>query len=114
MTSWMRWIRWIGTPMAEPCGDWYGRVETRLSAGAQAVAGMTAHPMFSARRKRGKRRFQETAEACLFLGAAGIVVPNVRTPDSKNLVIFCEQNTWIEKEIVHNHGVIDLRQPASR
>ena len=62
----------------------------------------------------GERRFQETAEACAFLGAAEIVVPNVRTPDSKNLVIFCEQNTWIEKEIVHNHGVIDLRQPASR
>ena len=55
-----------------------------------------------------------TAEACAFPGAEGIVVPNARTPDSKNLVIFCEQNTRIEKEIVHDHGVIDLRQPAPR
>ena len=36
------------------------------------------------------RRPQEIAEACFFLGADGIVVPNARH-DSLNLIVFCEQ-----------------------
>ena len=45
-----------------------------------------------------------TAEACAIPGATELW----------RLVIFCEQDTRIEREIVHNHGVIDLRQPALR
>ena len=59
-------------------------------------------------------RSQETAEACAFLGADGILEPSARTPGSRNLVIFREHDTRIEKEIVHTHGVIAPRQPASR
>ena len=36
-------------------------------------------------------RSQEIAEACFFLGADGIVVPNARH-DSLNLIVFCEQD----------------------
>lgn len=53
-------------------------------------------------------RSQEIAEACSFLGADGIVVPSAREPGTKNLIVFCEQDTVIEKEIVRSHGVIDL------
>lgn len=53
-------------------------------------------------------RSQEIAEACSFLGADGILVPSAREPGSNNLVIFCEQDTSIKKEVVRNHGVIDF------
>lgn len=53
-------------------------------------------------------RSQEIAEACSFLGADGILVPSARH-SSKNLVIFCDQLTLIEKEIFKNHGTVDLR-----
>lgn len=36
-------------------------------------------------------RSQEIAEACFFLGADGILVPNARH-DSLNLVVFCDQD----------------------
>ena len=52
---------------------------------------------------------QDIAEACSFLGADGISVPSARTPDSNNLVIFCEQDTRIEKDIVRTHGVLNFR-----
>jgi RES domain-containing protein len=54
-------------------------------------------------------RSQEIAEGSLFLGADGILVPSARDPRSKNLVIFCDQDTKIEKEIVQNHGLIRFR-----
>lgn len=54
-------------------------------------------------------RTQEIAEACAFLGADGILVPGARHAQSNNLVVFCEQDTKIEKEIVQNHGLVDLR-----
>ena len=54
-------------------------------------------------------RSQEIAEACSFLGADGILVPSARTAGSNNLVIFCEQDTRIEREIVCNHGVINMQ-----
>ncbi len=60
-------------------------------------------------RSREYPRSQEIAEACSFLGADGISVPSARTPESNNLVIFCERNTQIEKAIAHRHGVIDFR-----
>ena len=53
-------------------------------------------------------RSQQIAEACSFLGADGILVPSARQPDTGNLVVFCEQDTTIEKEIVRNHGLIDF------
>jgi RES domain-containing protein len=55
-------------------------------------------------------RSQEIAEACSFLGADGILVPSARQPGANNLVVFCEQDTAIEKEIVLNHGLIDFRE----
>jgi len=59
-------------------------------------------------RSREYPRSQEIAEACAFLGADGILVPSARTPGSKNLVIFCEQDTRIEMGIVRNHGPVDF------
>ena len=53
-------------------------------------------------------RSQEIAEACSFLGADGILVPSAREPGSGNLVVFCEQDTSIEKEIVRSHGLIEF------
>ena len=49
---------------------------------------------------------QAIAEACFFLGADGILVPNARH-SSKNLVVFCEQGTHQEVTTVKNHGIID-------
>jgi len=60
-------------------------------------------------RSREYPRSQEIAEACTFLGADGISVPSARTPASNNLVIFCDRDTLIEKDVVHCHGVIDCR-----
>ena len=51
-------------------------------------------------------RSQEIAEACAFLGADGLLVPSAREPASNNLIVFCEQDTEIGKEVVRNHGVI--------
>lgn len=53
-------------------------------------------------------RSQQIAEACLFLGADGILVPGARDRTSSNLIVFCEQDTQIEKEIVRNHGIVDF------
>lgn len=53
-------------------------------------------------------RPQEIAEACAFLGADGLLVPSAREPASNNLIVFCEQDTEIEKEVVRNHGVVDF------
>jgi len=58
-------------------------------------------------------RSQEIAEACAFLGADGISVPSARTPETNNLVIFCDRDTLIEKDVVHCHGVIDFRTDRS-
>lgn len=52
-------------------------------------------------------RSQEIAEACYFLGADGIVAPSARDSSSRNVIIFCEQNTNIYVSVVNNHGVID-------
>jgi hypothetical protein len=51
-------------------------------------------------------RTQEIAEACFFLGADGILVPSARDPGSKNFIIFCEQDSVIQKEVIQSHGVI--------
>ena len=48
-------------------------------------------------------RSQEIAEACFFLGADGVLVPSARHR-SRNLVVFCEQDTDPVMEIVRSHG----------
>ena len=53
-------------------------------------------------------RSQEVAEACAFLGADGLRVPNARDSTQSNLIVFCEQPTVIEKRVVRNHGLVDL------
>lgn len=53
-------------------------------------------------------RSQEIAEACSFLGADGILVPSARDLGANNLVVFCDQETRIEKEIVRNHGIVQF------
>ena len=51
---------------------------------------------------RSYPRSQEGAEACAFLGADGILLPSARVPASNNLIVFCEQETRIVKEVVRN------------
>lgn len=51
-------------------------------------------------------RSQEIAEACAFLGADGLRVPSARESSSYNLIVFCEQETRIEREVVRKHGLI--------
>jgi RES domain-containing protein len=55
-------------------------------------------------------RSQEIAEACMFLGADGVLVPSARDQASNNLVIFCDQETRIVKEVVRKHGIVDFRR----
>lgn len=50
---------------------------------------------------------QAIAEACFFLGADGILVPSARHA-SKNLVVFCEQDTNKEIGIVEDHDIIEF------
>ena len=59
-------------------------------------------------RQREYPRSQEIAEACAFLGADGLLVPSAHEIQSRNPIVFCEQETRIVKEIVRNHGVVDL------
>lgn len=48
---------------------------------------------------------QAIAETCFFLGADGIVVPSARH-DTRNLVVFCDQETKKSISVIKNHGVI--------
>ena len=59
-------------------------------------------------RQKEYPRSQAIAEACAFLGADGLLVPSARHPEANNLIIFCEQETQIVKEIVRNHGIVDF------
>ena len=59
-------------------------------------------------RKKEYPRSQEVAEGCAFLGADGLLVPSARAPAANNLIVFCEQETQVVKEIVRNHGAVDL------
>ena len=58
--------------------------------------------------RKNIRDLRRSRRACSFLGADGILVPSTRTPASNNLVIFCEQDTEIEKEIVRAHGALNF------
>ena len=55
-------------------------------------------------------RSQEVAEACYFLGADGILVPSARH-DSRNLIVFCEQDTDPDIAEIRNHGILDWQAP---
>lgn len=57
-------------------------------------------------RNREYPRLQDIAEACFFLGADGLLVPSARHK-SRNLVIFCEQDTKPTKSIERKHGLIN-------
>ena len=59
-------------------------------------------------REREYPRSQEVAEACAFLGADGVLAPSTRGLSQRNLIVFCEQTTEMEKTIVQNHGMLDF------
>ena len=61
-----------------------------------------------ARRQQEYPRSQDLAEACVFLGADGVVVPSARAPAANNLIVFCEQATEIEMRVLRNHGVVNM------
>jgi RES domain-containing protein len=54
-------------------------------------------------------RSQQIAEACYFLGADGIAVPSARHA-SQNLIVFCEQDSDKEIEVVASFGSIDWQE----
>ena len=53
-------------------------------------------------------RSQQIAEACAFLGADGLRVPSARDLDSFNVIVFCEQPTVVNLQVIRNLGNIDL------
>ena len=59
-------------------------------------------------REREYPRSQEIAEACAFLGADGLLVPGAREKSSNNLIVFCEQESPIDMDVVANHGSVKL------
>jgi len=59
-------------------------------------------------RAREYPRSQEIAEACAFLGADGLLVPSAREHTSRNLIVFCEQDSPIDVEVVANYGYVQL------
>ena len=98
----------------------YEMFELRVSLGAvMRFAGLSALADVGLRvagygrlsyleREQEYPRSQEIAEACAFLGADGLRVPNARDSTQSNLIMFCEQPTVIEKRVVRNHGLVDL------
>ena len=60
-------------------------------------------------REREYPRSQEIAETCAFLGADGLLVPSARKTSSNNLIVFCEQETRVDMEVVANHGFLTFR-----
>ncbi len=59
-------------------------------------------------REREYPRSQEVAEACAFLGADGLLVPSAREISSRNLIVFCEQESPVDIEVVANHGYVEF------
>ena len=59
-------------------------------------------------REREYPRSQEIAEACAFLGADGLLVPSAREISSSNLIVFCEQETPVDMEVVANRGIVQF------
>lgn len=79
------------------------------SLGALGFDGSTYGQLSYIEKDREYPRSQEIAEACYFLGADGILVPSARDLASQNLIIFCDQDTVIEKTIAREHGPIDWK-----
>ena len=82
-------------------------------AGLEALAGVGLRVAGYGRlsyleREQEYPRSQEVAEACAFLGADGLRVPNARDSTQSNLIVFCEQPTVVDKRVVKNHGPVDL------
>jgi hypothetical protein len=77
-------------------------------AGVGLDGGSVGQPSY-VEKDREYPRTQEIAEACCFLGADGLLVASARNPVEKNLIIFCDQDTAIVKDVVRNHGPIDRK-----
>lgn len=56
---------------------------------------------------------QQVAEAALFMGFDGLIVPNARHA-SLNAVLFCDRVPAGDMAVVRNHGPIDWREWADR
>ena len=61
-------------------------------------------------REREHPRSQETAEACAFLGADGLLFPSARETSSNNLIVFCEQEPPVDMEVVTNHRYLTFQR----
>ena len=61
-------------------------------------------------REREYPRSQKIAEACAFLGADGLLVPSARDTSSNNLIVFCEQETPVDMEVVAHHGYLTFQR----
>ena len=53
-------------------------------------------------------RSQEIAEACAFLGADGLRVPNARGLALFNIVVFCEHTGKSNLKVIRRHGIVDI------
>ena len=88
------------------------RMLTFDSVAALAAIGLAASSfgqLSYVERTREYPRSQEIAEACFFLGADGLLVPSARQASEHNLVVFCDQDTRIEKRVERNHGIVDFK-----
>ena len=80
-----------------------------LDALADIGLGIEAYGRLSyLEREQEYLRSQEVAEACAFLGADGLRVPNPRDVTQSNLIVFCEQAADMDKTIVRSHGLVDF------
>lgn len=61
-------------------------------------------------RKSEYPRSQQIAEAAFFLGADGIIVPNARSVDTLNLIVFCEQEPPPVICGPQSHGLMDWQK----
>lgn len=59
-------------------------------------------------RNREYRKSQAISEACAFLGADGLLVPNARNIASTNLIIFCDQPTIVDISTKKRLGFINF------
>ena len=60
-------------------------------------------------RKQEYPRSQDIAEACAFMGADGLLVPSARETSSNNLIVFCEQETHVDMEVLADYGSLTFR-----
>ncbi|MCY3859221.1 MAG: RES family NAD+ phosphorylase [Gammaproteobacteria bacterium] len=58
--------------------------------------------------RREYARSQQIAEACAFMGADGLKVPNARDLETFNVIVFCEQPTIGKMSVIQNFGLMVL------